>query len=134
MKRVLYNAIRTPDGTVIVSTNRHDFVSHTDANGRYYAVDGGSDYSRRVFDQMDYTDISVHDDGEWSTRREYLVWGNNYDKDMNRLLETEWILIKDLATDHIEAILDGGYCKDEMYLETFNEELKNREDGGETKS
>ena len=126
MRRVLYNAIKTPDGTVIVSTNRHDFVSYTDANGQYYAVDGGSDYSKRVYDKMDYTDISVYDDGKWETRREYLKWGRNYDKDMNRLIETEWILIKDLSTDHIEAILDGGFCNDNMYLETFKEELISR--------
>lgn len=33
-------------------------------------------------------------------------WGNNYDKDMNRLSETRYVLLKDLEDAHIAAILD----------------------------
>jgi len=33
----------------------------------------------------------------------------------------------DLNTDHIQAIVDGGYAdKNPFYLEVFNEELKHR--------
>ena len=46
-KRIVYNAIRTPDGTVIESTDRHDYVTHIDANGKEYMVDGGHEYLRR---------------------------------------------------------------------------------------
>jgi hypothetical protein len=62
-------------------------------------------------------------------RREFLLWGQNYDKDMNRLPETIYRPIKDLNTDHIKAILDGGWCKAGSHFECLKEELKRREDG-----
>jgi hypothetical protein len=69
--------------------------------------------------------------------REILFWGQNYDKDMNLLPETRFILIKDMAKDHIEAILrdcdEGRYDINEYYLEVFKNELKLRENGRNTK-
>lgn len=58
--------------------------------------------------------------------REYLLWGQNYDKDMNLLPETIRKPIKDLTTEHIQAILDGGWCKSGKYFECFKNELKLR--------
>ena len=52
--------------------------------------------------------------------REYKFWGRNFDKDMNRLPKTEWILIKDMTTDHIQAILDGNWA---VNKEIFENEL-----------
>lgn len=31
-KQLIYNAIKTPDGTVLVSYHRHDYKTHLDAN------------------------------------------------------------------------------------------------------
>ena len=58
--------------------------------------------------------------------REYLLWGQNYDKDVNLLPKTLYKPIKDLTTDHIQAILDGGYTKNPKYIKCFEEELKLR--------
>lgn len=58
--------------------------------------------------------------------REYLLWGQNYDKNMNLLPSTIYKPIKDLETDHIQAILDGGYTKNPKYIKCFEEELKLR--------
>ena len=56
--------------------------------------------------------------------RDIHFWGRNFDKDMNRLPKTEWILIKDMSTEHIEAILDGGWVNDgDPYKTYFEEEL-----------
>jgi len=41
-----YTALRTPDGTIIRSRHRHDYVTYTDANGKKYMIDGGLDYVR----------------------------------------------------------------------------------------
>lgn len=127
-ERILYNAIKTPDGTILHSKYGHDFVQYTDKNGQYYANDGGNDYCRRVFDKPDYEDLTVYDDGKHSTRREYLVWGKNYDKDMNRLPKTEYVFIKDLTTDHIEAILKTQTRISDFYKEVFNDEMKLRKE------
>lgn len=56
--------------------------------------------------------------------REVFYWGQNYDKDMNKLEQTNWILIKDMSTDHIETIIDGGWVReDSAYKRYFEEEL-----------
>lgn len=128
-KIILYNAIKTPDGTILESKNRHDFVSHVDKNGETYINDGGKDYFHRSINIIPYEDLSVYDDDSHENRAKYLEWGSNYDKDMNRLPKTVFKPIKDLDTDHIQAILEGNWCKSELYKRTFNEELKRRTNG-----
>lgn len=129
-KKILRNAIQTPDGTILESTNRHDYKTYTDKNGEEYMVDGGKDYLRRSVNIIPYTDLTVIDDGTHKTRREYCKWGVNYTKDMELLPETVWKPIKDLETDHIKAILDGNYSKEgTFYNQIFKEELKFRENG-----
>lgn len=127
MNRLIYNAIKTPDGTVLHSKHRHDYVDYTDKNGNYYAVDGGNDYLKRAANFRDYEELSKYDDGTHGTRREYIHWGRNYDKNMIRLSETEWIPIKDLETDHIKAILETQTHLDKYMLNVFRDELKYRE-------
>ena len=43
---ILNSRMRTPDGTILESIHRHDYVTHTDANGKEYMLDGGCDYVR----------------------------------------------------------------------------------------
>ena len=59
--------------------------------------------------------------------RNYLLWGQVFDKDMNRLPEPIYRPIKDLETGHIQAILDGNWCRLDNYKECFENELKLRE-------
>lgn len=127
-KRILRNAIQTPDGTILESINRHDYKTYTDKNGEEYMVDGGNDYLRRSANIIPPTDLTVMDDETHETRREYCKWGVNYTKDMELLPKTLWKPIKDLETDHIKAILDGNYSKEgTFYNQIFKEELKFRE-------
>ena len=62
--------------------------------------------------------------------RDIYFWGQNYDKDLNKLSQTNWVLIKDMSKDHIEAILkdvkDEKIKVAEKYIEYFNNELKLR--------
>lgn len=59
--------------------------------------------------------------------RDYLFWGANFDKDMNKLPGTIRKPIKELKTDHIQAIIDGNWCRSDTYLKCFKDELKLRE-------
>jgi len=103
MSKLLYNAMRTPDGTIIESRHRHDYVTHLDANGKEYMVDGGLDYVRcSVHD--DQVDLCVYDDDSHSLIRKTLAWGT-YGK--NGDLPLTYILLKDMETDHIQACLDN---------------------------
>lgn len=44
---LLANLIRTPDGTVLQSFNRHDYKTYTDKSRLIFSVDGGTDYLKR---------------------------------------------------------------------------------------
>lgn len=59
---------------------------------------------------------------------EIMFWGQNYDKDDNKLKSTNWILIKDMAKDHINAVLndvmEGKYVIEERYVDAFTKRLK----------
>jgi hypothetical protein len=109
----------------IESKHVHDFVR---CKCGKVGVDGGLAYGKTMFTSLsDFTNTSITDDGTHELRREHLKWGNNYDKDMNALPETIWIPIKDMSSEHIQAILDGGYVKNNpKYEELFKEELRFR--------
>ena len=46
MSTLVYNAIRTPDGTVLESMHRHDYNVYVDKNGKEYKlIQAGQDWS-----------------------------------------------------------------------------------------
>ena len=59
--------------------------------------------------------------------RDITLWGRNFNKEGNRLPKTEWILIKDLSTNHIENILISEFIHlNDKYKKYFQYELKFR--------
>ena len=103
-EKIVANRIRTPDGTILESMHRHDYVTYTDANGKEYMVDGGLDYLRRnVHDDAPYQELSVYADDPHELIREVFKWGTR-GKDGNQPLK--YVPLKDLTSDHIEAILE----------------------------
>ena len=122
--RILLNRIQTPDGTILTSYNRHDYVTHKDSiTKEVLMVDGGTDYLRR--NMGTYEELSVYDDGSHLTRRSAVHWGTR-GKDGKQPLVYK--LLKDLDSDHIEAILKTQHQLSEFYKEVFMEELKYRFD------
>jgi len=102
--RIVSNRIRTPDGTILESMHRHDYVTYVDKNGKEYMVDGGLDYLRRnVHDDAPYEEISVYDDAPHVEIREVFKWGTR-GKDGRQPLK--FVPLKDLTTEHIDAILE----------------------------
>ena len=103
-EKIVANRIRTPDGTILESKHRHDYVTYTDANGKEYMVDGGTDYLRRiVHDDAPYEELSVYADAPHAVIREVFKWGTR-GKDGKQPLK--FVVLKDMTTDHIEAILE----------------------------
>ena len=122
--RLLLNRIKTPDGTILTSYNRHDYLTHKDTiTKEVLMVDGGNDYIRRHVGT--YEELSVYDDGSHLTRRSALHWGTR-GKDNKQPLTYK--PIKDLDSDHIEAILRTQTQLSEFYKGVFKEELKYRFD------
>jgi hypothetical protein len=124
MSTLVYNAIRTPDGTIIESKNRHDYVVHKDKNGKEYMVDGGLEYVRRnVHADAPYEELSVYITDGHDKVREVVKWGT-YGRDGNQPLT--YILLKDMSTEHIRACLENVPSMHPVYKESFKEELKLR--------
>ncbi len=120
---IFRNSIKTPDGTEIESTHRHDFVCHEDKNGRRYCVDGGHEYLRRV-GFSDYTDTSIVSTEDHKFNREHFTWGT-YGMDGNNPLKR--VILKDMSTQHIINILDGKQARflGDVY-DLFQEEIQYR--------
>lgn len=122
--RLLLNRIKTPDGTILTSYNRHNYVEYKDTlTKEVLMVDGGTDYLRRNVGT--YEELSVYDDGSHITRRSAVHWGTR-GKDGRQPLVYK--LLKDLDSDHIEAILKTQHQISDFYREIFKEELKYRFD------
>jgi hypothetical protein len=62
---------------------------------------------------------------------EVYFWGTNFTKDMVPLKETKWRAIENLETDHLRAIIDGGWVShNKVYKDAMLEELRYREEAG----
>lgn len=124
---ILFNAIKTPDGTILSSRHRHDYVVHEDkVTGKEYGVDGGAEYFRRIGDTSDCEDLSITDKTPTSEIRNKFHWGSygvNGDEplQMRRLSE--------LSNSHIQAILENVFKnKKSTFKSWFEMELSYRKE------
>lgn len=122
---IVYNAIQTPDGTILESRHRHDYQTHHDANGFMYMVDGGLSYLRRGASQGAplAKELSLTVDDDFETIRTVMTWGT---RGRDGQSELQWVAIKDMTTDHIEACLDTQLSMAEQFRLMFEKELKFR--------
>ena len=120
LPNIILNSIKTPDGTILISHHRHDYVTYKDANGLEYMVDGGHDYLRRnLHEAAPYEELSVTDSAPFEQIRESLYWGNR-GKDNKQPLS--FVPICRMADDHLQAILNlkmgaewvQGYMREEL--------------------
>jgi len=122
-KQLLVNALMTPDGTVIQSNHRHDYVTHIDAtNGKGYMIDGGVDYIRcsNHGDErmMTYTiDSSLNDLRQWFTWGTYGIKG---DQPFKR------VKLRDMSNTHIINILETQFHVQGDMREMFENEIAYR--------
>lgn len=122
MSNLIYNALRTPDGTILESSSRHDYKEYTDENGKTYMVDGGLDYIRRSVHE-DQVDISVYDDDSHELIREKLTWGTygkNGDQPFRR------VKLSEMETAHIEAVIQTQHGMYPQFRTAMEAELKYR--------
>lgn len=99
---VIYNAIRTPDGTVLESRYRHDIKTYTDTTNEFtYIVDGGLDYIHRNVGGP-YEELSLSLEDSFLKVREVLTWGT-YGPHGDQPLT--YVRLCDMTTDHIRAVL-----------------------------
>ena len=124
MAELLANRIKTPDGTILQSYNRHDYKTHTDAvTGETYMVDGGLAYMRRSMNNVPATEMSVYDDAPHAEIREAFCWGT---RGRDGYEPVQYKPVKDLTSDHIAAILKTQHQIPDVIRKVFVDELKFR--------
>lgn len=118
--RIISNKLITPDGTVLHSQYRHDYVTHLDANGEIYFLDGGNEYVRTSVNTVPGKIVTVHDTDSHETVREEFAWGS-YGKDGKSPLHR--ILLKNIEDDHIVAILETQRLSSHIKQILINEQI-----------
>lgn len=102
MNNVVYSALRTPDGTLLESIGVHDYITHTDANGKTYMLDGGLEYLRCSMHE-DQELITVTLDDPHEQVREVVTWGTygkNGDQPYRR------VKLSEMSNAHIKAVIE----------------------------
>lgn len=124
---ILFNAIKTPDGTILSSKHRHDYVAYEDTQtGELYGVDGGADYFRRIGNVSDCEDLSITSLTPFSDIRERFHWGS---RGVNGDEPIKMLRLSNLTNKHIEAILKNVFQNREgTFKKWFTEELEFRKE------
>lgn len=115
---IILNAMRTPDGTVLNSIHRHDYITHEDENGKVYMLDGGRDYVR-CSAHGDEVLMTLYADEPHSVQRWVLTWGT-YGKNGDQPLQRKPIALMD--TDHLNKVLEDCNPRDVIRV-AMQEEL-----------
>ncbi len=104
-RRIIINQIKTPDGTIIVSLHRHDYVSHRDANGYEYSVDGGTEYLKRSVHPSapPAKEMSVYDDAPFSLIRQHYSRGG---RGKNGDQPLKWVPMEKMSDAWLKACIE----------------------------
>lgn len=125
---ILFNAIKTPDGTVLSSKHRHDYVVHKDQiTGGEYGVDGGADYFRRIGNTSECEDLSITDKTPFEDVRKRFHWGSRGKSGIEPL---QLKRLSELTDNHVNAILENVFKhrKDSVFKNWFEQELSYRKE------
>lgn len=122
-KRIIVNQIRTPDGTILRSMHRHDYVTYTDKNGLEYMVDGGTDYLRRnIQESAPHEELTIYSDAPFEVIRENYCRGGR-GKDGTQPLT--WVPMSQMNDAWLAACI--VYNEDRGLGETFATEMYKKE-------
>lgn len=100
MNNIIQNALQTPDGTIIISRDVHDYQSY-----QGYFVDGGHEYIRYGYPDgcmYDFIPLFVYEDDSFEKKKNNLIWGT-YGKEGKDPLK--WLRFIDCNTEHLNNIL-----------------------------
>lgn len=127
----IYNAIRTPDGTLLWCRHQHDYKSHTDTvTGENYTNDGAGLLVRRSMNTVEAEDLSVwvdYNNPELTPEVRSVPFWKSYGKDGEYYPDGVVLSLHSMETDHIHAILETQYrIKGTVIEKLFQLELNER--------
>jgi len=124
--RLLVNRWMCPDGTILQSKHRYDYIDYVDKNNQYYSVDGGTLMSR-VSGEL--TSLCLYTDDEHAEIRMFFCWGS-FLKDYRN--DKVWIPLFKLGDSHIQAIIETQKHIPAHIKELFLNEVEYRKQHGIT--
>ena len=125
---LLHRHLETPDGTILVSSHRHDYKTHLDANGKEYMIDGGNAYLR-CSANGDEKIFTVYNIDTIKVIREYVGRGG-YGKDGTG--EYRQSLLKDMSDDWVLNSITYVMDKFPVLAMVYQRELDYRKDNNIT--
>lgn len=118
-KFMIANRIQTPDGTILWSRYRHDYVAHEDANGEYYFLDGGPDILcwRSSVNEVPAKSLQVFSDAPFEEIRKVMLRGT-FTVERDRI----WVPLYRMNNLHLIGVLDynenmGIHSKYDQFIE-----------------
>lgn len=100
----IYNAIKTPDGTILWCQDSHDYQEHLDTvSGEKYLNDGLGLGIRRSVNKVPYEDLSVWSNDPFEKIRTAPFWGS-YGKDGKS--PKKMMAPCEMEDSHLRAILE----------------------------
>ena len=130
-KILIANRIQTPDGTILHSKHRHDYVCHVDkVNGERYCLDGGNDYCKISFEKNPPINCSVYSTDDFEIVRQVMLRGT-YGKDGIEdfkfvplcEMSNEWI---SNTINYISKNKSFDQNLQKIYISLYNKELEYR--------
>lgn len=124
---LLVNSIKTPDGTILTSRSRHDFVCHEDkVTGTRYCIDGGVSY-RRLIPGGPFLDLSVYSDDPFEKIREGL---ERVKRDKNFDQPLKWVKLKDMSDAWLSELIPWieDNQPDNKYKKYYLQEIEYRKE------
>lgn len=125
--KLILNRVQTPDGTILTSRHRHDYVSHTDKNGLTYMVDGGLDYQRYTnHKEAPFKNLSVYSNAPFKKIRESFYRGGR-GKDGTEPLK--WVPMCEMNDEWVKACIEYNEdlgMGDSLANELYKKELAYR--------
>lgn len=117
--KLIANRWVAPDGEVIQSRHRHDCVFYTCTKTMQQCmVDGGIEGYIRLSGPL--KDACVYSDASHEKKREAFVWGSRGVDDKQ---PSVYNALKDLETNHVEAIIDTQTHLPDYIMQMFEDEL-----------
>lgn len=128
---LLISRIQTPDGTILTSRHRHDYVTHTDANGLEYMLDGGSDYQRYILhEEAPFKDISLYTDSPYEEIRKYYCRGG---RGIDGTQPLKWVPLCEMSDEWLKNCIKYNIDRkmgDSNANYLYNKELQYRKSNG----
>ena len=126
-KHLILSQIQTPDGTILKSMHAHDYVTHLDANGEMYMLDGGNEYQRYTITNEPFKDLSIYSDALYEIIRENYHRGG---RGKDGLQPLTWVPLSKMSNEWLKNCIqyndDRGMRKsDSNYW--YAKELKYRQ-------